>query len=69
MKQLVLAVPVAPTESLAELRQEADRVICLEHHAMFGALGYYYRDFRQVTDSEVVEILARSSREPPLPAA
>jgi predicted phosphoribosyltransferase len=57
-KRLVLAVPVAPTESLAELRQEADDVVCLEHHDMFGALGHYYRDFRQIADSEVIEILA-----------
>ena len=58
-KRLVLAVPVAPTESLAELREEADDIVCLEHHDMFGALGHYYGDFRQIADSEVVEILAR----------
>ena len=57
--RLVLAVPVAPTDSLAELRAEADDVVCLEHHEMFGALGYYYRDFRQIADGEVVEILER----------
>jgi len=58
-KQLVLAVPVAPTESLAELRQEADDVVCLEDHDMFGALGHYYSDFRQITDVEVIEVLTR----------
>jgi putative phosphoribosyl transferase len=68
-KHLVLAVPVAPTESLAELRHEADDAICLEHHDAFGALGHYYRDFRQVADNEVVEILARFPPEPSLPAA
>ena len=55
----MLAVPVAPTDSLAELRAEADDVVCLEHHEMFGALAYYYRDFRQVADEEVIEILER----------
>jgi predicted phosphoribosyltransferase len=40
---------------------------CLEHHAMFGALGHYYRDFRQIADSEVIEILARFLRNPRLP--
>jgi putative phosphoribosyl transferase len=44
--RLVLAVPVAPTDSLAELRAEADDVVCLEHHEMFGALGYYCRERR-----------------------
>jgi putative phosphoribosyl transferase len=58
-KRLVLAVPVAPTDSLAELREEADDIVCLEHHDMFGALGHYYGDFRQIADSEVIEILAR----------
>jgi predicted phosphoribosyltransferase len=58
-KRLVLAVPVAPTESLAELREEADDIVCLEHHDMFGSLGHYYRDFRQIADGEVIEILAR----------
>lgn len=56
-RRLVLAVPVAPTESLAELRHEADDVICLEDHEMFGAIGFYYRDFRQVSDEEVIEML------------
>jgi putative phosphoribosyl transferase len=58
-KRLVLAVPVAPTESLVELREEADDIVCLEHHDMFGALGHYYGDFRQIADSEVIDILAR----------
>jgi putative phosphoribosyl transferase len=58
-KRLVLAVPVAPTESLAELRQEADDVVCLEHHDMFEALGHYYGDFRQIADGEVIEVLTR----------
>jgi len=58
-RRLVLAVPVAPSESLEELRGEADDIICLEHHEMFGAIGFYYADFRQVSDQEVVEILER----------
>ena len=58
-KRLVLAVPVAPTESLAELRQEADDVVCLERHDMFEALGHYYGDFRQIADGEVIEVLTR----------
>jgi len=56
---LVLAVPVAPTESLAALRGEVDELICLENYENFGAIGYYYSDFRQVSDEEVIETLAR----------
>ena len=31
--------------------------ICLEDHAVFGAIGLYYSDFRQISDEEVIEIL------------
>jgi len=58
-KRLVLAVPVAPTDSLAELRSEADDVICLEDHEFFGAIGAYYADFRQVSDEEVIKLLTQ----------
>jgi predicted phosphoribosyltransferase len=58
-KMLVLAVPVAPTESLAAMREEADDVVCLEDHEFFGAIGYYYSDFRQTSDEEVINALAR----------
>jgi putative phosphoribosyl transferase len=57
--QVVLAVPVAATDSLANLAQEADAVVCLEDYSDFGAIGIYYADFRQVSDDEVVEILGR----------
>ncbi len=56
-KRLVLAVPVAPTDSLSELRHDADDVVCLEDHEFFGAIGVYYADFSQVPDEEVIEIL------------
>jgi putative phosphoribosyl transferase len=58
-KELVLAVPVAARDTLEELRQEADTIVCLERPAFFQAVGAFYSDFRQVTDAEVIEILAR----------
>jgi len=61
-KRLVLAVPVAPSDSLSELRREADDIVCLEDHLMFGAIDFYYRDFRQISDEEVIEILQRFGR-------
>jgi putative phosphoribosyl transferase len=58
-KKLILAVPVAPTDSLAVMQQEADEVVCLETHTNFGAIGVYYSNFRPVSDDEVIELLAR----------
>jgi len=58
-KELVLAVPVAPGDTVANLRPEVDALICLETPEIFGAIGYFYRDFRQVSDQEVVAILKR----------
>jgi putative phosphoribosyl transferase len=57
--EIVLAVPVAPTRTIDELRVEADTIVCLESYVDFGAIGYFYSDFAQVTDAEVVDILAR----------
>ena len=65
-KRLVLAVPVAPTDTLAALRSDADDVVCLEDHEFFGAIGFYYRDFRQVSDEEVIKILERFPMQPSL---
>jgi predicted phosphoribosyltransferase len=58
-KELVLAVPVAPPDTVDELRPEVDNLICLEMPEMFGAIGYFYDDFLQVSDEEVIATLAR----------
>ncbi|WP_297298300.1 phosphoribosyltransferase [uncultured Methylovirgula sp.] len=57
-EMLILAVPVAPSETLRQLQGEADTIVCLESYEEFGAVGFYYSDFRQVSDTEVREILA-----------
>jgi putative phosphoribosyl transferase len=61
-KTLVLAVPVAAPDALDELRAEADEIVCLLSEEPFGAIGLFYEDFHQMTDSEVTDILARSCR-------
>jgi putative phosphoribosyl transferase len=58
--RLVLAVPVAPGDSLADLSTEADEIVCLITPDPFVAVGMHYRDFRQTSDQEVVELLRRS---------
>ena len=57
---LVVAVPVAPPDTLAELGETADEAVCLETPIGLGAIGFYYRDFHQMTDAEVTDLLARA---------
>ncbi|MDQ0504643.1 phosphoribosyltransferase [Xanthobacter agilis] len=57
--ELVLAVPVAPADALAELTPEVDACVCLLTPEPFGAIGYFYDDFTQVTDGAVEAALAR----------
>lgn len=58
-KRILLAVPVAPPDTLAELRAEADEIVCLETHADFWGIGAYYEDFTQLDDETVRAILDR----------
>ena len=55
--RLVLAVPVAPSDTLAELRSEVDDVVCLAEPFPFHAIGLHYVDFHQVSDDEVLAAL------------
>lgn len=57
---VVLAVPVAPPDTLATLAREVDEAVALETPADLGAIGYYYEDFHQLTDAEVSDLLARA---------
>jgi putative phosphoribosyl transferase len=56
-KRIVVATPVAPSQAIEELREEADDVICLETPAFFGAISVFYLDFTQVSDAEVSRLL------------
>jgi len=55
---ILIAVPVAPPSTLAELEREADGTICLLPEESLIAVGYWYEDFRQTTDREVQACLA-----------
>jgi putative phosphoribosyl transferase len=56
-RRVVLAVPVAPPETVEELRHVADEVVCLHTPRAFRAIGGYYEDFSQTSDQEVVDLL------------
>jgi predicted phosphoribosyltransferase len=56
-ERLMLAVPVGSSEAVTALRGEADEIVCLERPAAFGAVGFWYEDFDQVSDEEVLRVL------------
>src|SRR6201981_2649854 len=60
--RVVLAVPVAPPDTLAALGEVADEAVCLETPIGLGAIGFYYRDFHQMSDRELRALLARAPR-------
>src|SRR5438105_7121144 len=55
--RLVLAVPVAPADTLRELATDCDDIVCLATPEPFYAVGPHYRDFRQTDDDEVVRLI------------
>lgn len=60
--RLVLAVPVAPPDALAEIRPLVDELHCLLAPDPFRAVGLFYDDFSQTTDQEVVTRLNEARR-------
>jgi putative phosphoribosyl transferase len=59
-KHIVLAVPVAPADSLRELAGLCDRVVCLMSPEPFYAVGAHYADFAQTSDDEVIALLGEA---------
>jgi putative phosphoribosyl transferase len=59
--KVVLAVPVAPPQTMERLRHEADEVVALATPEPFFAVGEWYRRFDQTSDEEVVEALRRAA--------
>ena len=59
--KLICAVPVAPPDTLKKVETMADEIICLETPEYFQAVGQFYRNFSQVEDDDVIEILRHST--------
>ncbi|MFH0902906.1 MAG: phosphoribosyltransferase family protein [Pseudomonadota bacterium] len=58
--RVIVAVPVAAAETIGHIAAEADEVVCLATPQSLWAIGYWYDDFGQVSDQEVVELLERA---------
>ena len=62
-ERVIVAVPVAPLDTVDRLGREADEVVALQTPWDFRAVGEWYRSFDQTTDEEVVEAMARAQEE------
>ena len=58
-RSIVIAIPVAPPESISALRQKVDEVICPLQPTELSSIGQWYEDFSQVSDEDVTELLSQ----------
>jgi len=56
-RRIILAVPVAPPDTVARLRSEVDELVCLMTPEPFYAVGQFYRDFEQTDDETVIRLM------------
>ncbi|MFL6396714.1 MAG: phosphoribosyltransferase [Nitrososphaeraceae archaeon] len=63
-KMLIIAVPVAPPDVIDKINELSDKVIVLYTPEIFGSVGRFYRNFEQVSDAEVREIMIRHRHRP-----
>lgn len=61
--RLIVAIGVAPPETLERIRSVADEVVCLHSPAEFRAVGQFFDDFSEVSDEMVVAALMRTRSE------
>jgi putative phosphoribosyl transferase len=62
-RRLVLAVPVAPPDTIDDLSTACDEIVCLQSPDPFYAVGAHYVDFSPTSDDEVVRLLAQARAE------
>ncbi|HEX2182851.1 MAG TPA: phosphoribosyltransferase family protein [Rubrobacteraceae bacterium] len=60
--RLILAAPVCAAQTAELLGPEVDELVCLEAPPDLGAIGFWYHDFSQTSDEEVIELLERARR-------
>jgi putative phosphoribosyl transferase len=60
--RIVVAVPVAATQTCDEFRDDVDEVVCAVTPEPFLAVGFWYEDFSQTSDEEVRELLAQAAQ-------
>ena len=61
--RLILAAPVCAAQTAALFKRAVDELVCLESPSDLGAIGFWYRNFEQTSDEEVVALLERARSE------
>lgn len=61
-RSVIVAIPVAPPETVKVLKKEVDTILCLVIFEPFFAIGQFYEDFTQVSDKEVIELITLSRK-------
>jgi putative phosphoribosyl transferase len=56
-ERIIVAVPVAPSETAEKLGLVVDQLVCLMTQEDFQSVGQYYQDFQQVDDEDVLALL------------
>ena len=59
-ERIVVAVPVAPRETVEDLSMQVDEVICPLIPEWMMSIGYWYLDFSQTSDEEVINLMQRA---------
>lgn len=58
-RKIIVAAPVCAEDTAKEIEKEPNKLICLLREPNFMAVGQYYKEFSQVTDGEVIDILKK----------
>jgi predicted phosphoribosyltransferase len=61
-EKIVMALPVGPKDTVTQLSEDTDETVCLKTPPGFDALGRFYKNFGQVEDEELMEILKQESK-------
>lgn len=57
VKEIILAIPVMPTSIYELMKKRVSLILVLESPEDFSAVGQFYKNFDQVSDSEVMKVL------------
>jgi erythromycin esterase len=60
---IVIAVPVAATSAIRKLRNQVAAAVALEERVDLNSVGYWYQDFSQVSNQEVLRLLKKNHQQ------